>query len=138
MMRCGRFSGGTAITEGLRLALQQIMSRKHKNDVSSILLLSDGLDSNAENGARQLFSTISPNDNFTVHTFGYGSDHDPKMMSAICKMRGGKFYYIEKLERVAECFICLSALITVVAQNLRLTVTVGWKSEYNECSEPHG
>lgn len=30
----------------------------------------------------------------TIHTFGYGSDHDAELMAKIAKLGKGSFYYI--------------------------------------------
>ena len=30
----------------------------------------------------------------TVHSFGFGSDHDPVLMEAIAKQKDGNFYYV--------------------------------------------
>jgi hypothetical protein len=43
--------------------------------------------------------------NFTIHSFGFGKDHDPKLMNEISKLRDGNFYFIEKLDLVDECFV---------------------------------
>jgi hypothetical protein len=42
---------------------------------------------------------------FSVHTFGFGADHDPELMSSISNLRSGNFYYIEKLDDLSSCFI---------------------------------
>ena len=34
---------------------------------------------------------------FTLHTFGFGKDHDPKLMKTIADLRDGSFYFIEAL-----------------------------------------
>ena len=35
---------------------------------------------------------------FNLFCFGYGTGHDPKLMSDISKLKDGYFYFIEKLE----------------------------------------
>lgn len=55
-------------------------------------------------------------DNFTIHSFGFGADHDPELMVEIAKLNDGNFYYIEKLNKVDEMFMdALGGLFSVAA-----------------------
>ena len=38
----------------------------------------------------------------TVYTFGFGSDHDAKMLEAISTTGGGVYYYIDSTEKVSK------------------------------------
>lgn len=52
----------------------------------------------------------------TIHSFGFGKDHDPELMNEIASMKDGNFYFIEDLTKLDECFIdALAALFSVVA-----------------------
>ncbi len=56
--------------------------------MTSIFLLSDGLEENAQDGiAKSLFHSELfddlDNSNFSIHTFGFGKDHDPNLMTDI-------------------------------------------------------
>ena len=115
--------GGTNITSGLKRAVRIINERKYRNPVTSVFLLSDGLDNNAIGGVRELLDTQQPKDNFTIHSFGYGSDHDPNLMSTIAKYKDGNFYFVEKLETVDECFVdAIGGLISVVGEDITITI----------------
>ncbi len=47
-------------------------------------------------------------DDYSLHSFGYGDDHDEKILSGISKYKKGCFYYIKDNEFVDECFLdCL-------------------------------
>ena len=114
---------GTNITAGMEQALKVIKDRKFRNPVTSVFLLSDGLDSFATQGITDLYSRTLIKDNFTVHSFGYGSDHDPDLMNAIADMRGGNFYFVERLDTVDECFVdAIGGLISTVGENCTLTI----------------
>jgi Mg-chelatase subunit ChlD len=118
-------SGGTDIADGVSHALEIIRQRKVANNVTSILILSDGLDGGAEKKVQQLLNSNQDKikDTFTINTFGYGSDHDPKLMSGLAQLKDGSFYFIDKLDTVDEVFVdCLGGLISVVAQNMNITV----------------
>lgn len=43
-------------------------------------------------------------DTYTIYTFGYGNDHDPKLMQKIANSKGGGFYYIKDLNEVNVAF----------------------------------
>jgi uncharacterized protein YegL len=116
-------SGGTSITAGMTEAVRIFNERKYKNSVSSVFLLSDGLDGGATAGVQKLLETNKPKDSFTINSFGYGSDHDPTLMSSIAKLMDGKFYFVEKLETVDECFVhAIGGLVSVVGQDATITI----------------
>ena len=116
-------TGGTDITAGMSLAVKALKERRYKNPVSSVFLLSDGLDGGAVAGVKNLLDTEKPEDTFTINSFGYGSDHDPNLMSSVAKMMDGKFYFVEKLDTVDECFVhALGGLVSVVGQDATITI----------------
>jgi len=44
-------------------------------------------------------------------------------MNKISNLKGGEFYYIEHLERVAENFAnCLGGLLSITAQNIKMSL----------------
>ena len=115
--------GCTDITDGMRIALRILNERRYKNPVSSVFLLSDGLDKKAISGVKALLDAQESNDNFTIHSFGYGNDHDPELMSTIAKYKDGNFYFVEELETVEECFAdALGGLISVVGQDVSINI----------------
>jgi uncharacterized protein YegL len=112
--------GGTNINSGLSMALDILQSRKHRNQVASIMLLSDGQDGSALNaGWRRQYDK-----DCNIHSFGYGSDHDPQLMTSIADVGDGNFYYIDKLDAVEDTFIdALGSLISSVAKNVSITIS---------------
>eukprot|EP01016_Furgasonia_blochmanni_P008565 TRINITY_DN13496_c0_g1_i15.p1 TRINITY_DN13496_c0_g1~~TRINITY_DN13496_c0_g1_i15.p1 ORF type:complete len:413 (+),score=83.43 TRINITY_DN13496_c0_g1_i15:90-1241(+) len=115
--------GGTDIALGMKYALAALDKRRYKNKVSSIFLLSDGLDNGADKRCKTIVEAAESVGAFSISTFGYGNDHDSEMMSNISKLKTGKFYYIEKIDTTADCFAdSLSALQTVIGQNVLLSV----------------
>ena len=61
------------------------------------------------------------NQTLTINTFGFGKDHDPKIMTNIAQFKNGNFYFIEKLDTLDECFVdALGGLISVVAKNIKI------------------
>ncbi|XP_057803725.1 E3 ubiquitin-protein ligase WAV3-like [Salvia miltiorrhiza] len=130
-------SGGTNIAEGLKMGVRVLEERHFKNPVTSIIFLSDGVDTynlgrllqggdlhllppsifprNQGSGAEPEEGTIP------VHSFGFGADHDPITMHAIADASGGTFSFIESYEMVQDAFAgCIGGLLSVVTQELRL------------------
>lgn len=144
-------NGGTDIVEGLKKGVRVLKGRRYKNPVASIILLSDGKDTyNCDNQHPHLTNntvasksgsvleylnflppSICPINSesgtrFPVHTFGFGSDHDSTAMHAISDASAGTFSFIESVDIIQDAFArCIGGLLSVVAQELRLTVGSG-------------
>lgn len=95
------------------MGLKVLKGRKERNPVTSMFLLSDGLDGGAEKKVEKLLSKCQ--ESFTINTFGFGNDHDSKMMSDISRFKDGSFFFIEKLDQVDEAFVsALGGLLSVL------------------------
>lgn len=75
-----------------------LKQRRQKNPVSSVFLLSDGLDNGAQQKVASSLIGCGLQDSFTIHSFGFGSDHDPVLMNEIAKIKDGSFYFVEKID----------------------------------------
>lgn len=135
-------NGGTNIAEALRKGAKIMTERRSKNQVSSIILLSDGQDTytvNSPRGANPRISqqSLLPNSmhrnsgtglHIPVHAFGFGADHDAVAMHSISESSGGTFSFIEAEGVIQDAFAqCIGGLLSVVVQELRMEV---------ECSDP--
>jgi len=59
----------------------------------------------------------------TVYTFGFGSDHNPDMLTKISEAGNGMYYYIENEDKIAESFAhCLGGLMSTSAQGIQLQI----------------
>ena len=121
--------GGTNILSGLEKAVEILKKEKEKtkeNRVSSIILLSDGCDnySNDIQLAESLKKlTKGLNLSFTLNTFGYGYDHDPKIMNKLANIRDGSFFLVEDYKKVAEYFVTvLGGCVSVISKKSVLNV----------------
>ncbi|XP_012834508.1 PREDICTED: uncharacterized protein LOC105955338 [Erythranthe guttata] len=139
--------GDTNIVEGLKKGSQVLGERRYKNPVTSIIFLSDGNDTcnggggwyfrtalNSRQGPPEYLNLLPPSiypgnsgpqdiETIPVHSFGFGSDHDPITMHAISDASGGTFSFIESYEMVQDAFAsCIGGLLSVVTQGLRLTL----------------
>lgn len=143
-----RAMGGTNIVGGLNKALKILAKRDTKNQVASVFLLSDGNDNYEMEGLDYVLKSFEEKiGNFSIHTFGYGEDHNPDLMTKLAQKKEGSFYYIQDLKRVDEAFIdCLALLKSSIGfraqakvslipsriyQELRFEATFGlhWKGE---------
>jgi len=128
-------AGGTNIGRGLGLGLQMLAARKTKNPVTSVLLLTDGQDGGALSQVSQLVKTSLPPGS-SIHCFGFGSDHDAKVLSSIAETARGTFTYIEAISTVGEAFAgCLGGLLSVVAQNIEIDIQI--KAESHKIIKIH-
>ena len=121
--------GGTDILSGLEKAVDILKKEKDKTNedrVSSILLLSDGCDNHLNDiqladSLRNL--TKGLNLSFTLNTFGYGYDHDPKIMNKLANVRDGSFFLVEEYNKVSEYFVSvLGGCVSVVSKKSDLNV----------------
>ncbi|CAD8154113.1 unnamed protein product [Paramecium pentaurelia] len=114
--------GGTTIGSATDLAFKQLKERKYRNNVTSIFLLSDGQDGNAVQRIQEQIKTVQ--EVFTLHTFGFGQDHDAPMMTQICNLKSGSFYFVQDVTLLDEFFAdALGGLISVVGEQLEITIT---------------
>ncbi|XP_074309955.1 E3 ubiquitin-protein ligase WAV3-like [Silene latifolia] len=136
-----RSEGSTNIIAGLKTAVKVLDQRRQKNPVNSVILLSDGQDTENRNfisclnrlpqsirsNASAVETGVKPGPNVAqVYTFGFGADHDSKALHAISDGAGGTFSYIEAIEVIQDAFaLCLGGLLSVVAQEVEVQVSSG-------------
>ncbi|CAD8073393.1 unnamed protein product [Paramecium sonneborni] len=113
--------GGTKISEATNIAFQQLNNRRYKNNVSSIFLLSDGQDPEAANEIKQQIDIVK--DPFTLHTFGFGDSHDAELMTSICNLKNGSFYFVQDITLLDEFFVdALGGLISVIGESIQISI----------------
>ncbi|RCV28170.1 hypothetical protein SETIT_5G384000v2 [Setaria italica] len=137
-------NGTTNIGDGLRVAAEVLDGRRQRNAVASVILLSDGQDNHHSLGqggygafsrARSYIDLVPQslrrgdgNRSLTVHTFGFGIDHDAAAMHAIAEATGGTFSFIQDHAVVQDSFAqCIGGLLSVAVQEARVAV---------ECLQP--
>ncbi len=56
---------------------------------------------------------------FSIHSFGFGTDHDEELMTKICQLKDGSFYFIKELATLDEAFCnALGEIISLVATDV--------------------
>jgi len=99
--------------------------RKEKNEVSSLLLFTDGLANAGIQKAPEIIQEISKYEPVpcTIYTFGFGSDHDASLLKAISDKGSGIYAFITDKDTIATDFAdCLGGLLSVVAQNIVIQI----------------
>ncbi|XP_078440429.1 E3 ubiquitin-protein ligase WAV3-like [Wolffia australiana] len=114
--------GGTNIAEALKLGLRVLESRRQRNPVCGVILLSDGQDTHALSGAGQEYGALLPRTAAgPVHAFGLGADHDAALMHAVAERSGGTFSFIEAEGAIQAALAqCVGGLLSVVVQEARV------------------
>ena len=118
--------GGTNTFPALEKALE-LINQDYSNGerVASIILLTDGFDSNdLANRFKYLLNTKNKSDyTFTLHTFGYGSEHDPKRMIELARVKGGSYLAVNDISNVQDFYLKMyGSLSTICNVNLNLTI----------------
>ncbi|EAZ27260.1 hypothetical protein OsJ_11197 [Oryza sativa Japonica Group] len=111
--------GNTNIRAGLEIGLAVAAGRRlTAGRAVNVMLMSDGQQNRGD--ATRLDPGGVP-----VHTFGLGADHDPAVLQAIAgKSREGMFHYVaDGVNLTAPFSQLLGGLLTIIAQDLELTVT---------------
>ena len=125
-------SGGTNILSGLKTGLDLIKyDFSNGEKVCSMILLSDGGDNNTNivaNFKDYISSKGKNNYSFTLHSFGYGDDHNSELMNQIALIREGQYFNIRKLFMVKDFFLEIyGSLSTVYIVNVNLNVHSNFK-----------
>jgi len=115
--------GGTSITAGLTMGIEVLEQRRHRNKVSAIMLLTDGQDFSAASNMPRLIARARA-EGSSLYAFGFGSDHDSKLLSEVAEQAQTPFTYVEDTENLTEVFAgALGGLTSVVAQNVEMILT---------------
>eukprot|EP00301_Raphidiophrys_heterophryoidea_P019621 c4517_g1_i1.p1 GENE.c4517_g1_i1~~c4517_g1_i1.p1 ORF type:complete len:475 (+),score=184.24 c4517_g1_i1:57-1427(+) len=121
--------GCTNLSGGLMQGLEVLANRQTKNEVSSVLLMTDGLANRGVTDKTQLVEMTrakvqSLNNPTTVYTFGFGSDHDAALLGQMADAGRGSYYFMNTPDSIPQAFAdCVGGLMSVVAQNIELTIT---------------
>jgi Ca-activated chloride channel family protein len=117
--------GGTAMSEGLDLAVQTAGGQRPRGRAARLLLLSDGLanegDATPEGLAARAKSAAGAA--ITVSTLGVGADFNEMLMTALADAGGGNYYYLPGAEQIAGVLATeLQATRETVAEELEVAL----------------
>jgi len=95
--------GGTNIYSGMHIGWEVLSNRRQVNGSTCIFLLTDGQDRSSERESTTLASTIKEA-GCSLMVFGFGSDHDSRLMSRIANAGEGDFTYVDTPDAVIDAF----------------------------------
>ncbi|CAK68768.1 unnamed protein product (macronuclear) [Paramecium tetraurelia] len=126
-------NGGTVIGLGTQMALKQIKYRKSVNNVTAIFVLSDGQDEAAISSLQKQLAYYKQT--LTIHSFGFGSDHDAKLMTKISNLGKGSFYFVNNISLLDEFFVdALGALTSMVVTDISINLENIMQNPYDAIS----
>eukprot|EP00210_Caulerpa_lentillifera_P004753 g4537.t1 len=119
----------TNLSGGLFRSIEQVKEDAKNEDetnpgpVNCVLLLTDGLANQGitdpaalEEAAVKALEGYPP---IKLHTFGYGPDHNARLLQRLAEIGGGNFYFIDEDESVPTAFAdAIGGLLSVVVQNV--------------------
>jgi Ca-activated chloride channel family protein len=106
--------------------LDLMKGRKNPHEVSSVLLLTDGLANHGITSVDEMTRQMDKKNvkGCTVFTFGVGQDHDGKMLRTLAENGHGLYYFLKDPENIPVSFAdCLGGLSSFVAQNISLKIS---------------
>jgi len=72
-----------------------------------------------------------------VNTFGFGQNHNAKLLKSIAETTSGLYFFIESRQSIGESLVdCVGGLLSVVAQHLHLSIKAEGKTELVDASTP--
>jgi Ca-activated chloride channel family protein len=116
--------GSTNIGAGLDVAYQEARTRRHREAVAIVMLLSDG---HANMGTTEAMLTTRVaaafQDGIQTSAFGLGADFDAALMSAIADQGAGGYYFLADSTQIAPAIAHeLDARLVPVAQAVEVRV----------------
>jgi len=123
-----RAGSQTNLSGGLFAGIQQLLDNHASGDstVKTVLLMTDGEANCGLRTSDQIVAVLSnmlEGSGISIHTFGYGSNHNSDLLRAIATAGNGSYYYVEGVDDIRNAFgDCLGGVLSVVAQNIELTI----------------
>jgi Ca-activated chloride channel family protein len=95
--------GGTAIDEGMKLAIEELAKGK-KDTISQAFLLTDGENEHGDNNRCLKLAQLATDYKLTLNALGFGEHWNQDILEKIADTGGGTLSYIERPEQVVEEF----------------------------------
>merc|ERR1719379_1817278 len=106
-------NGGTSIAAGLDCGIANMEQRRQRNPVGAVFLLTDGQDRTSSNQVQALVSRAR-SASCSLYTFGFGADHDAKLLTSFAEAAQTPFTFVEQLDAVRGAFAgAVSGLMSV-------------------------
>lgn len=117
-------SGGTAIDEGIKLAIEELAKGKQET-VSRAFLLTDGENEHGDNDRCLKLAKLAMEHHLTIDSLGFGDAWNQDVLEAIADAGGGTLCHIEKPDEAIEEFSrLLGQMQSVGLTNAYLTLSL--------------
>ncbi len=124
-----RDGGSTNLSGGLLQGIEQLKTGTVANATSAVLLFTDGQANagikSADGICSALKAVMDSTSNAKIFTFGFGQDHDSNLLQQIAASGGcGNYVFLQTPDDIPMALVaCLGGLLSVVLQNVRVTIT---------------
>jgi len=142
--KVSKFKAGTQtnLSGGLFAGVEQFStSESTSSRVKTLLLLTDGMANQGVTDRTQLMNILQQmlrvRPDLTIHTFGYGSNHQSDLLRDVAESGSGSYYFVENNDDIRTAFgDCLGGVLSVVAQNIVLEVEALGDSRIRKIHHP--
>lgn len=128
----------TNLYDGMALGAQQVRMTNEPGRATRVVVFTDGEPTAGVKDFAALVQAAGDvrGNGIGVTFLGFGPDYNEELLASMAKRAGGNYYYIPTPEMIPEVFRAeLESLLTVVARNIRLDLTL---SRWVELRSQHG
>lgn len=122
----------TNLSGGLFQGIDEMINRNKKSEISSVILFTDGQANVGITDKDLLVQSLKEKfqkcivgglGGCSVFSFGFGSDHDEKLLRGIADNADGMYYFMEKTDDIPNAFAdVLGGLLSVAGQNIQIRI----------------
>merc|ERR1712232_223690 len=117
-----RAGGGTNIAAGLDVGCNVMEQRRQRNTVAAMLLLTDGQDGSSAIHIPAMIARARLA-NCSLYAFGFGADHDARMLGDISEQAYTPFTFVENTADIREAYLgTVGGLASMAARDVCLTL----------------
>lgn len=114
--------GSTNILSGMRAGQEILTSRKKKNSVTCMFLLTDGIDDRYLDEKKALAASMKVQGT-SLFVFAFGADHNSQHLNEIASAAESSYIYVEDSDQVIDAFAgALGSQQSVAAKNIVLDI----------------
>ncbi|KAL9647647.1 hypothetical protein ABK040_015137 [Willaertia magna] len=117
----------TNLSGGLFAGLDIIANRQKPNEITSVLLFTDGLANEGITTTTEIVQKMEKyihseiKQNLSVFCFGFGNDVDANMLTSIAQAGSGLYYFVRSVDEIPKSFgDVLGGLVSVIGQTIKV------------------
>ncbi|GMK55813.1 hypothetical protein CspeluHIS016_0208690 [Cutaneotrichosporon spelunceum] len=111
------------VATAVNLALDVILSRKTKNPLTGVLVVSDLPEPTSKSHMSMVNARLEAA-KIQMHTFGYGKAHEPSPLWAMTNQTSGTYTFVREWHDLRDAVVgCVGGLMSVALTNMKLRLT---------------